>query len=118
MEAIIFFSAYLIVLIVPMPSILFWSFKFGMVIGPLHAHIGYDLGPIVKGLHHYLHHAFKMGNYGGFPTGIRDKLFDTELNDDGKPNNSSNNNISTPIDDRSSYPVQTYFSFSHCTIVV
>ena len=111
-EAIIFFSAYLIVLIVPMPSILFWSFKFGMVIGPLHAHIGYDLGPIVKGpAHHYLHHAFKMGNYGGFPTGIWDKLFDTELNDDGKPNNSSNNNISTPIDDRSSYPVQTYFFF-------
>ena len=69
-EAMIFFSAYLIVLIVPMPTFLWWAFKFGMVIGPLHAHIGYDLGAIVKGpAHHYLHHAFKDGNYGGFPTG-------------------------------------------------
>ena len=83
-EAFIFFSAYLIVLIVPMPTVVWWAFKFGMVIGPLHAHIGYDLGAIVKGpAHHYLHHAFKDGNYGGFPTGIWDKLFNTELDSNG-----------------------------------
>ena len=84
-EAIIFFSAYLIVLIIPMPTIVWWAFKFGMVVGPLHAHIGYDLGAVVKGpAHHYLHHAFKDGNYGGFPTGIWDKLFQTELQENGR----------------------------------
>ena len=79
-EAIIFFSAYLIVLVVPMPTFVWWSFKLGMVLGPLHAHIGYDLGAVVKGpAHHYLHHALKNGNFGGFPTGLWDKLFGTEL---------------------------------------
>ena len=64
-------------------TVVWWAFKLGMVIGPLHAHID-DLGAIVKGpAHHYLHHAFKDGTDGGFATGIWDKFFDTELDNSG-----------------------------------
>lgn len=53
MEGILFFSAYLIVLILPnMPVEIWYGFKMGMVIGPIHAHLGYDLGPVVKGPAH------------------------------------------------------------------
>ena len=34
--------------------------------------------------HHYLHHKYKNGNYGGFPTGIWDNLCGTELTQDGR----------------------------------
>ena len=90
-EGIIFFSAYLIVLVVaPMPLEIWYCFKIGMVVGPAHAHLGFDLGSLVKGpAHHYLHHKYKNGNFGGFPTGIWDKLFNTEINKSGQPTTDS-----------------------------
>ncbi len=66
-EAVIFFSAYLIVFFVDFPLELWWMFKIGMVLGPLHAHVGYNLDSfgILGPHHHYLHHRFKRGNFGG-----------------------------------------------------
>jgi sterol desaturase/sphingolipid hydroxylase (fatty acid hydroxylase superfamily) len=84
-EATIFFSAYLILLLVQCPTIMWWAFKAGMVLGPIHAHCGYNLGKFVKGpAHHYLHHRWNKGNFGGFPTGIWDKICGTELDQAGK----------------------------------
>ena len=82
-EGAIFFSAYLLSMVMPTPRLIWIVFKAAMVLGPLHAHCGYDLG-IVKGpAHHYLHHRFKNGNFGGFPSGIYDKIAGTELAKDG-----------------------------------
>ena len=93
MEACIFFSAYLICLYISLPMYLFYGFKLGMVLGPIQAHCGYDLGKIVKGpAHHYLHHSLQRGNFGGFPTGIWDKLFGTEI-----VNPSSTAPLSAPV---------------------
>ena len=78
-EALIYFSAYLIGLVVPLPAWAFVGMKVGMVVGPLHAHLGYDLGPVVTGAkHHYIHHTLVSCNYGGVPTGLWDKLLGTE----------------------------------------
>ena len=78
-EGIVFFSAYLLVLFMPISVELWWGFKAGMVVGPLLAHCGYDFGLIQTPRHHYLHHRYKTGNFGGWPSGLWDKLFRTEL---------------------------------------
>ena len=44
---------------------------------------GYDLGFVRGPAHHYLHHRFKNGNYGGHPFAMWDKLWGTELNKNG-----------------------------------
>ena len=81
-EAVVYFSAYLICLAVPLPSWALIGMKVGMVVGPLHAHLGYDLGPVVTGArHHYIHHTLVNCNYGGVPTGLWDKLLGTEHRD-------------------------------------
>jgi sterol desaturase/sphingolipid hydroxylase (fatty acid hydroxylase superfamily) len=49
-----------------------------MVLGPLVAHLGYDLGPWLQPLHHYHHHHRKVVNFGGWPLGFWDKVFGTE----------------------------------------
>jgi sterol desaturase/sphingolipid hydroxylase (fatty acid hydroxylase superfamily) len=49
-----------------------------MVLGPLVAHLGYDLGMWQQPLHHYHHHHRKVVNYGGWPSGLWDKVFGTE----------------------------------------
>jgi|TARA_B110000091_G_C13803056_1_gene471157 sterol desaturase/sphingolipid hydroxylase (fatty acid hydroxylase superfamily) len=52
-EGLVFFSAYLIVLFLPnMPIEMWYGFKIGMVLGPIHAHLGYDLGSVVQGPAH------------------------------------------------------------------
>ena len=88
-ESIVFFSAYLIIFMVPLPFSLFVGFKVGMVFGPLMAHLGYDTGIYQSSPHHYLHHRYKKGNFGGWPTGLWDKLCDTELAQGGKPSKNS-----------------------------
>ena len=94
MEACIFFSAYLICLYISLPMYLFYGFKLGMVLGPIQAHCGYDLGKIVKGpAHHYLHHSLQRGNFGGFPTGIWDKLFGTEIVKEDAVNGKEDNDV-------------------------
>ena len=35
--------------------------------------------------HSYLHHKWKKGNFGGFPTGMWDKIFGTEIDTSGQP---------------------------------
>eukprot|EP00939_MAST-03C_sp_MAST-3C-sp1_P000192 g192.t1 len=92
-EAIIFFSAYLVVYVVDFPHVMWWAFKIGMVVGPLHAHVGYNLNKygIPGPQHHYLHHRWKRGNFGGAPTGLWDKLFGTEIGVKGKRTGASAN---------------------------
>ena len=80
-EAIIFYSQYLIILAFPLSWNMWWAFKVGVVIGTLNGHLGYDMdrlgwyGP----KHHYHHHHLKNVNFGGWPFGFWDRVMGTVL---------------------------------------
>ena len=81
-EAAIFFSVHLPMLLLPTPRDLFLIYKVGLVVGPLHAHCGVDLGPMLhSSVDHYLHHRYKRGNFGGYLP--LDRLCGTGLRRDG-----------------------------------
>lgn len=68
LEGLLFFSAYLIVLVIPVPSLVWYSYKASMLLGPLSGHTGH--GP------HFDHHApHTSGTYGSI--GFWDWVFGT-----------------------------------------
>ncbi|GMH86190.1 hypothetical protein TrST_g6878 [Triparma strigata] len=106
-EGLIYFSALLIVFLVPLSPIEYTAYKFGLVWAPLGGHIGYTTYDVTKNkleprkFEHYVHHIKFNNNFGAglFPDGwVWDQFLGTVWPEDkpilrqGSSSSSSNNN--------------------------